>query len=81
MTGGFPAEYGNRFGGVVDIVTSLRLADAGSRIRLQASAGGAGRWRSLREILADIKDASATSCSDRDSDPNAFQSAGSGCDS
>src|SRR5204863_6217412 len=26
MTGGFPAEYGNRFGGVVDIVTKSGLA-------------------------------------------------------
>ena len=30
MTGGFPAEYGNRFGGVVDIVTrsGLRMENA-----------------------------------------------------
>ena len=44
MTGGFPAEYGNRFGGVVDIVTrsGLRMQDRGG---LTVSAGGAGRWR------------------------------------
>ena len=44
MTGGFPAEYGNRFGGVVDIVTrsGLRMQDHGA---LTVSAGGAGRWR------------------------------------
>src|SRR4029450_3067429 len=32
MTGGFPAEYGNRFGGIVDIVTKsgLRMDHSGS---------------------------------------------------
>lgn len=42
MTGGFRAEYGNRFGGVVDIVTKsgLRMDRDGS---LTASAGEAGR--------------------------------------
>jgi hypothetical protein len=42
MTGGFPAEYGNRFGGVVDVVTKsgLRMQNDGT---LTVSAGQAGR--------------------------------------
>ena len=55
MTGGFPAEYGNRFGGVIDIVTRSgttdgeprrrygerrRLPDAGAWERNSAAAGG-----------------------------------------
>ena len=42
MTGGFPAEYGNRFGGVVDIVTrsGLRMENRGA---VTVSGGGAGR--------------------------------------
>ena len=41
MTGGFSAEYGNRFGGVVDIVTKsgLVMGNSGSL----AVSGGAGR--------------------------------------
>ena len=42
MTGGFSAEYGNRFGGVVDIVTrsGLRMRNRGS---VNVSGGGEGR--------------------------------------
>jgi hypothetical protein len=49
MTGGFPAEYGNRFGGVVDIVTKsgLRLDRSGS---VTVNAGEAGR----RNVLGDF---------------------------
>lgn len=49
MTGGFPAEYGNRFGGVVDIVTKSGLTMPG-RGSVSANAGGAGR----RGALADV---------------------------
>ena len=43
MTGAFPAEYGNRFGGVVDVATKsgLRLQDRGTAT---FSVGGSG-WR------------------------------------
>jgi hypothetical protein len=49
MTGGFPAEYGNRFGGVVDIVTKsgLRMNRSGS---VSVNAGEAGR----RNVLGDF---------------------------
>lgn len=42
MTGGFPAEYGNRFGGVVDVVTKsgLRMDHNGS---VSVNGGEAGR--------------------------------------
>lgn len=44
MTGGFPAEYGNRFGGVIDIVTrsGLRMENRGA---VTVSGGDAGRRR------------------------------------
>jgi len=49
MTGAFPAEYGNRFGGVVDVATKsgLRLHERGSAM---FSIGGDGR----RHAAADI---------------------------
>jgi TonB-dependent receptor-like protein/carboxypeptidase family protein len=49
MTGGFPAEYGNRFGGVVDIVTKsgLRMDHRGS---VTLNGGEAGR----RNVLGDF---------------------------
>jgi hypothetical protein len=49
MTGGFPAEYGNRFGGVVDIVTKsgLRMDRRGS---VTIAAGDEGR----RSLAGDI---------------------------
>lgn len=50
MTGGFPAEYGNRFGGVVDIVTKsgLRMQNDGT---LTVNGGQAGR----RSITGDFR--------------------------
>ena len=49
MTGGFPAEYGNRFGGVVDIVTKsgLRMDGRGS---VTLNGGEAGRRNVLGEF-------------------------------
>jgi len=49
MTGGFPAEYGNRFGGVVDIVTKsgLRMNKSGS---VTINGGEAAR----RNVLGDF---------------------------
>ena len=49
MIGGFPAEYGNRFGGVVDIVTKsgLRMDHRGS---VTLNAGEAGRRNVLGEF-------------------------------
>jgi outer membrane receptor protein involved in Fe transport len=49
MTGGFPAEYGNRFGGVVDIVTKsgLRMTHNGA---VTVNAGQAGRRTVLGEF-------------------------------
>jgi hypothetical protein len=49
MTGGFPAEYGNRFGGVVDIVTKsgLRLDHRGS---VTLSLGDEGRRRAAGDV-------------------------------
>jgi outer membrane receptor protein involved in Fe transport len=49
MTGGFPAEYGNRFGGVIDIVTKSGF-DLGHRGAVDASAGASGRRRLSGEI-------------------------------
>jgi hypothetical protein len=49
MTGGFPAEYGSRFGGVLDVVTKsgLTMRNSGSVV---AGAGTAGRHNVGGEI-------------------------------
>jgi hypothetical protein len=49
MTGGFPAEYGNRFGGVVDVVTKsgLRMPIGGS---VTVNGGEAGRFNLLGDF-------------------------------
>jgi hypothetical protein len=49
MTGGFPAEYGNRFGGVVDVVTKSgrRMTERGS---VTVAAGDEGRRRVSGEL-------------------------------
>ncbi len=49
IPGGFPAEYGNRFGGVIDIVTrsGFRMPNRGA---VTLSAGGAGRLRAAGEL-------------------------------
>jgi hypothetical protein len=49
MTGGFPAEFGNRFGGVVDVVTrsGLRMQNRGSAT---IALGSAGRRRAAADI-------------------------------
>ena len=49
MTGGFPAEYGNRFGGVIDIVTrsGLQMENGGAAT---LSGGAAGRRRVAGEF-------------------------------
>jgi len=49
MTGGFPAEYGNRFGGVVDIVTKSGFG-VDSRGSITVDVGQAGR----RSVSGDI---------------------------
>jgi len=60
MTGGFPAEYGNRFGGVIDIVTKSGLsmqntgsaaAGSGEAGRRSVSAEFGGRRRGLAYYL------------------------------
>ena len=71
MTGGFPAEYGNRFGGVIDIVTrsGLRMENRGavtvSARRRRTPARG-------RRSSAAVAAASAISCSERCSNRTAF---------
>ena len=49
MTGGFPAEYGNRFGGVVDIVTKSGLR-MDHRASVTLNGGEAGRRNVLGEV-------------------------------
>jgi hypothetical protein len=49
LTGGFPAEYGNRFGGVVDIVTKSGFS-LPYRGGVTATAGGAGRRHVVGEM-------------------------------
>ena len=49
MTGGFAAEYGNRFGGVVDIVTKSGLRMESQRA-FGMSVGDAGRRRGWAEL-------------------------------
>jgi outer membrane receptor protein involved in Fe transport len=49
MTGAFPAEYGNRFGGVVDIVTR-----SGLRMQNEGSAAISGGQEGRRRVTADF---------------------------
>jgi hypothetical protein len=49
MTGGFPAEYGNRFGGVVDIVTKSGFG-TGNSGTVTLSGGQAGRRSAAGEV-------------------------------
>jgi hypothetical protein len=48
MTGGFPAEYGNRFGGVLDLVTKSGWSMNGTG-RMVAGGGSAGRLNGSAE--------------------------------
>ena len=50
MTGGFSAEYGNRFGGVVDIVTKSGLRMGEQRLRRRSTAAGRTAECSCGEI-------------------------------